>query len=57
MYSMTPKNFFCAYEYQKYAVFYADSKSIEIIAESALRKRYLPNMQIVRIFSTVSKSR
>jgi hypothetical protein len=38
----TQKNFinFFAYEYQKYAEFYADSKSVEMTAKSALRKSY-----------------
>jgi hypothetical protein len=39
-----PTNFisFFAYEYQKHAEFYADSKSIEVIGKSALKKSYLP---------------
>jgi hypothetical protein len=41
MYSMTPKKFvsFFAYEYQKYAEFYADFKSVEIIEKSAPHKK------------------
>ncbi len=46
MYSMTPKFFFSsflAYEYSKYAEFYADFKSVEIIGKSLPRKSSLPN--------------
>ncbi len=42
---MTPK-FFCSYlsyEYSKFAKFYADFKSVEIIEKNPLRKSYLPN--------------
>ncbi len=46
MYSMTP-NFFCsfvAYEYSKFAEFYADFKSVKIIEKkNPPRKGYLPN--------------
>jgi hypothetical protein len=43
MYSMTLTFFiyFFAYEYQKYAEFYADFKSVEIIGKSD-PKSYLP---------------
>ncbi len=44
MYSMTPK-FFCSfvtYEYSKFAEFYADFKSVEIIEENPPKKSYLP---------------
>ena len=45
MYSMTPKIFcsFLAYEYSKFAEFYADFKSVEIIGKSPPRKSTLPN--------------
>ncbi len=42
MYSMTP-NFFCsflAYEYSKYAEFYADFKSVEIIGKKSTQKKF-----------------
>ena len=45
MYSMTPK-FFCsfvAYEYSKFAEFYADFKSVETIKKNPPRKSLLPN--------------
>jgi hypothetical protein len=42
MYSMTPKFFlFSQYEYQKYAEFYADFKSVEVLGKGAHRS-YLP---------------
>jgi hypothetical protein len=46
MYSMTPQIFlfFLAYEYSKFAEFYADFKSVEIIEKkNPPRKSYLPN--------------
>jgi hypothetical protein len=45
MYSMTPKFFgsFLAYEYSKFAEFYADFKSVEIIEKNPPRESYLPN--------------
>ncbi len=45
MYSMTTK-FFCsflAYEYSKYAEFYADFKSVDIIGKKWTQKNSLPN--------------
>ena len=41
MYSMTPKNFcsFLAYEYSKFAEFYADFKSLEIIEKKSTQKK------------------
>ncbi len=45
MYSMTPKNFlfFLAYEYSKFAEYYPDFKSVEIIEKNLPRKSYLTN--------------
>ncbi len=42
---MTPKIFFSflAYEYSKFAEFYADFKSVEIIEKNLPKKSYLPN--------------
>jgi hypothetical protein len=42
MYSMTPKffNSFLAYEYSKYAEFYADFKSVEIIGKKSAQKKF-----------------
>jgi hypothetical protein len=47
MYSMTPKNFyiFFAYEYQKYAVFYADFKPVEIIGRKCTQKTLFANFR------------
>jgi hypothetical protein len=41
MYSMTPKIFcsFLAYEYSKFAEFYADFKSVEIIEKKSFQKK------------------
>ncbi len=41
MYSMTPKFFlfFLAYEYSKFAEFYADFKSVEIIEKKSTQKK------------------
>jgi hypothetical protein len=45
MYSMTTNFFlfFLTYEYSKYAEFYTDFKSVEIIGKKSTQKKSLPN--------------
>jgi hypothetical protein len=74
MYSMAPKNFylFFAYEYKKYAEFYTESKTVEILGKQCIQKKlFAKNLTeqtpvldtcfsytfiTVTFFSTVSKS-